>query len=261
MMGLLRSELRKLTTGRTILVLTVVGLGLVAVSASFGLFATDLVGPFTGSERQVAEAIGSLGGNTVIVLIVGILSVTTEFRHGTIGRTLQLEPSRTRVLTAKLIAAVGYAVGFTALALVVVAALVAVAASGAGVSPEWGPEAARALWQAPVGFALNAMLGVAVGALLRSQVIAMTVTLVWLFVVESLVVFLLPSVGRFLPFQALAALFADATADLVIDGGGGGGGMGFGVELLDPGVGLTVFLGYVVVACVAAGVHLTRGDV
>jgi hypothetical protein len=255
MMGLLRSELRKLTTGRTILVLTVVGLGLVAVSASFGLFATDLVGPFTGSQRQVAEAIGSLGGNTVIVLIVGILSVTTEFRHGTIGRTLQLEPSRTRVLGAKLIAAVG----FTALALVVVAALVAVAASGAGVSPEWGPEATRALWQAPVGFALNAMLGVAVGALLRSQVIAITVTLVWLFVVESLAVFLLPTVGRFLPFQALAALFADGTADIVIDGGRGG--MGFGIELLDPGLGLVVFLGYVVVACVAAGVHLTRGDV
>jgi ABC-2 type transport system permease protein len=133
--------------------------------------------------------------------------------------------------------------------------------TSAGVSPEWGPEAARALWQAPVGFALNAMLGVAVGALLRSQVIAITVTLVWLFVVESLAVFLLPTVGRFLPFQALAALFADATADLVIDGGGGGGGMGFGVELLDPGVGLAVFLGYVTVACVAAGVHLTRGDV
>jgi ABC-2 type transport system permease protein len=259
MIGLLRSEVRKLTTGRTILVLTLVGLGLVGVSASFGLFATELVGPFTGSERQVAEAIGSLGGNTVIVLIVGILSVTTEFRHGTIGRTLQLEPSRSRVLVAKLTATVGYAVAFVGLALVVVAALVAVAASGAGVSPEWGPEATRALWQAPVGFALNAMLGVALGALLRSQVIAITVTLVWLFVVESLVMFLLPAVGRYLPFQALAALFADATSDIVVDGGGGG--MGFGVELLDPGMGLLVFLAYVAAACVAAGIHLTRGDV
>jgi energy-coupling factor transporter ATP-binding protein EcfA2 len=60
-------------------------------------------------------------------------------------------------------------------------------------------------------------------------------------------------------FQALAALFADGTADVVVDGGGGG--MGFGVELLEPGVGLAVFLTYVTVACVAAGVHLTRGDV
>jgi len=259
MIGLLRSELRKLTTGHTVLVLTVVGLGLVAASASFGLFATDLVGPFTGSERQVAEAIGSLGGNSVIVLIVGILSVTTEFRHGTIGRTLQLEPSRSRVLTAKLTAAVGFALAFTALALLVVAALVAIAASGAGVSPAWGPEETRALWQAPVGFALNAMLGVAVGALLRSQVIAISIALVWLFVVETLVVFLLPTLGRYLPFQALAALFADGTSDVVVDGGGGG--MGFGVELLEPGVGLAVFLTYVTVACVAAGIHLTRGDV
>lgn len=259
MTGLLRSELRKLATGRTILVLTLFGMLLVGVTTAFGLFATDLVGPFTGSERQVADAVGSLGGNTVIVLIVGILSVTTEFRHGTIGRTLQLAPSRTRVLASKLIAAVLYSLVFVGLGLLVVGVLVAIAASGAGVSPEWGPLATRALWQAPVGFALNAMLGVAIGALLRSQVLAIALTLVWLFVVESLVSLLAPTIGSYLPFQALNALFVDPSQRIVVDGGGGG--MSFGVELLDPGIALVVLLGYVTTACVAAGIHLTRGDV
>jgi ABC-2 type transport system permease protein len=260
MTGLLRSEVRKLTTGRTIVVLTVFGLLLAGASAAFGLFATELVGPFTGSERQVAEAVGAgPSGSSVVALIVGILSVTTEFRHATIGRTLQLAPSRSRVLVAKLAAAVAYSVVLVTLTLVVVAALIAVAAAGSDVGPQWGPEATRALWQAPIGFALTAMLGVALGALLRSQVIAVAVTLVWLFVVESLVVFLAPSVGRYLPFQALEALFADGSQSIVIDGGGGG--MNFGIEVLDPGVALVVFLSYVVAACVAAGVHLTRGDV
>jgi ABC-2 type transport system permease protein len=260
MTGLLRSELRKLSTGRTVLVLTAFGLLLAGVSAAFGLFATDLVGPFTGSERQVADAVGAgPSGSTVIALIVGILSVTTEFRHATIGRTLQLAPSRTRVLIAKLAAAVVYALVLVVLTLAVVAVLVAVAAAGADVRPRWGPDATRALWQAPIAFALNAMLGVAVGALLRSQVVAIAVTLVWLFVVESLVVFLAPAVGRFLPFQALEALFTDGSSSVMVDGGGGG--MTFGIEVLDPGVALIVLLGYVTVACAAAGVHLTRGDV
>jgi ABC-2 type transport system permease protein len=259
MTGLLRSELRKLRAGRALRVLTVFGLVLAAGTVSFGLFATDFVGPFTGSQRQVADAIGALGDNAVIVLIVGVLSVTSEFRHGTIGRTLQLAPSRTRVLVSKLIAAVAYALVFVLLGLVVVAALVAVAAAGADVSLEWGPLVTRALWQAPVGFALNAMLGVAIGALLRSQVLALTLTLVWLFVVESLVAILAPTVGSYLPFQALSALFVDPAQRVVIDGGGGG--VALGIEVLDPGVGLVVFLSYVTLACVGAGVHLTRGDV
>jgi ABC-2 type transport system permease protein len=253
MTGLLRSELRKLTTGRTLLVLTLVGLGLTAAGASFGLFATELTGPFRGSARQVADAVVAVGNTAVIALIVGILSVTTEFRHRTIGRTLQISPSRSRVLVAKLIAAVAYALVLVVLALVVTTVMLGIAAAVNGVDLAWGPDATRALWQAPVGFALNAMLGVAVGALLRSQVVALTVTLVWLFVVETLFFFLVPSIARFLPFAALEALFVDSASE-VID-------MGVTYAPLDPATALIVFLGYVVVACVAAGVHLTRGDV
>jgi ABC-2 type transport system permease protein len=255
MTGLLRSELRKLTTGRVVLVLTFFGLVLTAANASFGLFATELTGPFTGSAREVADAVAAVGGAAVIALVVGILSVTTEFRHGTIGRTLQIAPSRTRVLVAKLVAGVGYSVVLVALTLAVVAAMLGAAAAVNDVSITWGAEATRTLWQAPVGFALNAMLGVAIGALLRSQVVAITVTLVWMFVVESLFFFLLPSVARFLPFTALEALFPDESGAAVqVD-------MGMTFVPLEPGVALAVFLAYVATACVAAGVHLTRGDV
>lgn len=255
MTGLLRSELRKLTAGRTVLVLTVVGLALTAASASFGLFATELTGAFTGSAREVADAVAAVGGAAVIALVVGILSVTTEFRHATIGRTLQIAPSRMQVLAAKLIAAVGYALVLVALTLALVGVMLAGAAAVNDVGLTWGAEATRTLWQAPVGFALNAMLGVAIGALLRSQVVALTVTLVWMFVGESLFYFLLPSVARFLPFTALEALFPDESGAAVqVD-------MGMTFVPLEPGVALAVFLGYVVTACVAAGVHLTRGDV
>jgi ABC-2 type transport system permease protein len=228
---------------------------LTAAGASFGLFATELTGPFTGSARQVADAVAAVGGAAVIALVVGILSVTTEFRHGTIGRTLQIAPSRAQVLIAKLAAGVGYALVLLVLTLALVGVMLAVAVGVNDVELTWGAEVTRALWQAPVGYALNAMLGVAVGALLRSQVVAITVTLVWMFVVEALAVFLVPSVARFLPFAALEALFVDTSgAAMQAD-------MGMTYAPLEPGVALAVFLGYVVTACVAAGVHLTRGDV
>jgi hypothetical protein len=251
MIGLLRSELRKLTSGRTVAVMTFFALVLTAAGAAFGLF-SEFSGPFTGSERELADAVASVGGATVVALVVGILSMTVEFRHRTIGRTLQLDASRTRVLAAKLLVAVLYALVLVSLTLVLVAVMVAIALAQQGVDPTWGPDVTRALWQAPVGFALNAMLGVAIGALLRSQVVALTLALVWVFVVESLVFFLAPSVARWLPFTALEALFVDSSSDGFVD---------FAFVPLEPGVALAVFLSYVTAACVAAGLLMTRRDV
>ncbi len=49
---------------------------------------------------------------------------------------------------------------------------------------------------------VNAVLGVGVGAALRSQVGAIVAVLVWMFVVESLVSGLLPDLARWTPFAA-----------------------------------------------------------
>jgi hypothetical protein len=136
----------------------------------------------------VAAAVDQIGSNAIIVLIVALLAMTTEFRHGTIGRTLQLTPSRSAVLTAKLAVGVVYAVAFFVAASILVVALVLLL----GDDRRRRVDRARArgrhgAWQGLVGLSLNALLGVAVGALIRSQVVAITVLLVWLFVVENLV--------------------------------------------------------------------------
>jgi ABC-2 type transport system permease protein len=249
--GLVRAEVRKLTSVRSTWILTVIGWALAAVSALavvFGAF-----DPFTGTAQQVADAFASAGGNSAIVLVVGLLAMTTEFRHGTVGRTLQITPSRTRVLLAKLAAGVLYAVVFFLGALVVIAAIVGVAALVQDVGLAFDARTVEVSWQGLVGSVLTVMLGVAFGALVRAQVVAIVVALVWIFVVENLFAALLPDVGRWLPFQALNGLFIPQTAlEQMPDGA------------FVPLAGLTalvVFTAYVVVFTVGSAVLLRIRDV
>jgi ABC-2 type transport system permease protein len=252
-MALLAAEVRKLWTVRTTWVLTLLGLGLVALTTGTLVFSTLVVGPFTGAESQVAAAVDQIGSNAIFVLVVALLAMTTEFRHGTIGRTLQLTPSRSAVLTSKLGVGVVYAFAFFAVSLVVVAVLLLLGTVTEGASLEVGGLVGRAVWQGLVGLALNAMLGVAVGALIRSQVVAITLVLVWLFVVENLFAALWPGLGRWLPFQALNALFL--SEDVLTNAPEGM------ATPLEPSVALAVFLAYVFVATVTAGSLLRVRDV
>ncbi|TVR29165.1 MAG: ATP-binding cassette domain-containing protein [Nitriliruptor sp.] len=191
--------------------LQVVGLQPMEVgTAAVFTFATAVTGAqFTGSDADVAVAIDQIGSNSVIVLVVALLAMTTEFRHGTAGRTFQVAPSRTRVLVAKMLVGAGYATVF--------------------------------------------LLAVAIGALIRSQVVALTAMLVWVFIVEQLVSFAAPRVGQWLPFNALNAVFVSAEARQGVPDGM--------MVLLEPAVGLATFLGYVVVTAAAAILLLRTRDV
>jgi ABC-2 type transport system permease protein len=252
-MNAFRAELRKLWTVRTTWVLTLMGWGLVTLSTSTGLFSTLTGARFAGTDEQIADAIGQIGASAMIVLIVALLAVTTEFRHRTIGRTLQLTPSRSAMLAAKMGASVAYALAYFLTSLAIVGALLLLAGQVNAAALEPGAATQAALWQSPVGLVLNAVLGLAVGALVRSQVVAITATLVWLFLVENLVAALQPAIARWLPFQALNSLFVSQE----VAAGAREGGM----ALLQPATALAVFLAYVTVAATAAVVLLRTRDV
>ncbi|HSK22679.1 MAG TPA: hypothetical protein VK906_05870 [Egicoccus sp.] len=249
---LLASEARKLRTVVTTWVLTAVGWGMVMLSVVLPFVVPGFGSPFDGSAEQVANSIDGIGGNSFIVMIVGILIITTEFRHGTIGRTLQLVPSRLTVLTAKLAAGVLYSIAFVVTSLVLVGLFLFVMSAANDVALQWGSQVTTALWQAFVGMALTALLGVAFGALVRSQVLAITVSLIWVLVVEQLVFNFFPRVGQWLPFNALNAMFVTPEARAQ---------MPPGVQFLDVGVALVVFVGYVVVFTLAAAVLMRERDV
>lgn len=248
-MGLVRSEIRKLTTVVTTWVLTGVGMLLVLLTAAIFTFTGEA---FDGSDAHIALAVDQVGANSIIVLVVGLLLMTTEFRHGTVGRTLQITPARLQVIGAKLLAGGLYGLAFMVAGLVVVVGVLIVAALVGSTGIALGSDTLGAVWQGAAGLVLTALLGVAVGALIRSQVVALTLMLVWVFIVESLVGVAAPSVGKWLPFSALDAVFATDPSGQAAQAG---------LQRLDPALGLVMFLAYVVVAAGAAAALMRTRDV
>jgi ABC-2 type transport system permease protein len=180
----IESELLKLRTTRTFIALVASSTLLVGVIT--GLVAALVKFDDSGTPPG-EDLVGIASFATLFALVLGLLAVTTELRHGTITPTLLAVPSRARVIAAKLVA---YLLAGLVLGLATVALEMALAEgifalrdidSGTSLS-----EAARWIGGIGAATALYAALGVAVGAIVRHQVAALVGGLAWLFVVESL---------------------------------------------------------------------------
>ena len=120
----------------------------------------------------------------IFALVLGILIVATEFRHGTITPSLLAVPDRTRLVLAKLVAALAAGallglVGAIACALIIVPQLVDARDLVSG-------DVLELIAGNAVASALFAAIGVGLGALIRNQVGAIIGALGWIFLVEPL---------------------------------------------------------------------------
>jgi ABC-2 type transport system permease protein len=211
---LVRSELLKVRTVRSwsAYLITIV------VLSAFG--AANEVGPSTVTrgtvEAQVRLAeLGLIAA--LLAIILGITVVTTEFRHGTITPASLVEPRRERVIAAKALAAATVGLGFALLALAVIAIVAWIWLTAVDVEVHLlESDVLTRAAQTVLLVLLWALLGVAIGSVVQSQVAALVGTLIWLFVGETLVWALLgladlDGVRSYLPFRALDS--ADGTRD------------------------------------------------
>ena len=147
----------------------------------------------------------------LIVFLIGVLAVTSEWRHGTITRTFLVTPRRARVVLAKEIWIALLALIFAALAFIVVFTVavvwLAVDGSPALVVDDGVVHQAGRLVLVSV---LWGTLGVGVGAVVQSQTFAIVGSVIWILVVEALIAALLSladleAVADYLPGRALSA--------------------------------------------------------
>ena len=248
MTAILRSELLKIRTTRGWWAYLIVLVGLVGIGTAAEVGSRSL-DERSGLDFQLA-LVDLVGITSLLAIILGITMVTTEFRHGTITPTLLATPGRERVLAGKAVAGVLIAVFFAVLAFVVIGAVAAVfvAIDGGELQFADADVAERAL-KMLVGVVLWLLLGVAIGTVVQSQVAALVGTLVWIFLVETLLVGLLSlldaeGVGEYLPFHAL-------------DGADGTG----GDNLLSYGPALAVSCGWIVLLGAAGVVRTSRRDI
>ncbi|UEA61330.1 ABC transporter permease [Gordonia otitidis] len=217
-MGAVRAEQIKLTSTRApwwcTATVVVLGLGIAALIAvvTRGVGAgpdqpSDVGADASSVDQTGAASVYLIGVNffgVVILMIMAVLGVTTEFRYGTIRTSFLGIPRRWNVLCAK--ALVYVALTFViVLPLTLCSVLVVIALSDGSSGLDLGSEhVIRQIWGTAVWASLCVVVGIGVGAIVRQTAGAVSVVLVWMLVIEN-VAAALPVVGRrigpFLPFR------------------------------------------------------------
>jgi len=217
MIRLVRAEFTKLTTTRLVY-------GMAAAMAAFAVLTVVAnILDRQGAPPLSADSLPLLVGGPVTLLsgaalLLGILGMTTEFRHQTVTQTFLVTPDRGRVVAAKLVA---YPLAGITLTLVILAFTAAVATgwlAAKGITPSLlDARLGRVLLGAALAAGLCALVGVGVAALVRNQVAALVGVAVWVLLVEGLLMSLLnipSSLAKWLPSAAAAALTNPGGAQL-----------------------------------------------
>jgi ABC-type transport system involved in multi-copper enzyme maturation permease subunit len=171
------------------------------------------------NQRNVL-GVGGIAG--VLAALAGALLVTGEFRFGTIRPTLLFTPQRSRVIGAKYLAGLLAGLVFAAIGEALSLGIGAAILSERGVPFALsGGQLTLLILGTLAGSALFGVIGVAVGAIVRNQVAVVVGLLAWVFIVDSLLFGLVPSVGRYMPSQAAEALSGSSAAHALSAAAGG----------------------------------------
>jgi ABC-type transport system involved in multi-copper enzyme maturation permease subunit len=158
------------------------------------------------TTQQLRNLVGAGFEGYLFALLLGVLMVTTEFRHKTVTTSFLVTPRRTRFVAAKLITAAVLG------ALLAVVMLVATVIGGGLTLAARGGSFSAMVHQIPavapgmiLVFALFAILGVGIGSVLTNQVAAIMVTLGWFIILEGILVNLVNGAERWVPTGAATA--------------------------------------------------------
>ena len=219
MTRLVHSELLKLRTTRTARVLlALAAAGTAALVAIVLLLAGQPGQPTLGPDALRQLVLVPAQPLTLAALVLGVLGMAGELRHGTATSTFLVTPRRGRVVAAKLAAAAvtGLAMSLASSAAVLAVGLPWLRAKGIEVAVA-DPGVATRVAGLAVAVALYAVLGTGLGALLRNQVAAVVVGLLWWSQgVERVLTGILhqPGLERWLPMGAASALTAPGDGTL-----------------------------------------------
>lgn len=215
---MIRAELLKLTTTKLLWILAGSALAWVALNVVLlvlvvpGAAGTFSIDPLL-DEDYLGSVIATAGNATAFILVLGIIGMTSEYRHMTITSTFLAQPRRGRVVGAKALtfAVVGAVLGIAAVATsAVLLMLLLIGRDHADVPLA---RVGTVVLGVMLGMALYAIVGVSLGALIKNQIAATVLALLWVFLAEPLLSFALPAWGKWLPGGAL-----NAAMDVRFDG-------------------------------------------
>ena len=251
--GALRSEFTKIRSVRstywTLIALVVVTIGIGALACVGAVSRGADHGPlFDATQRSLAGLI--LG--QLIIVVLGALTVTSEYSTGMIRTSLTVQPRRGTLLAAK-----GVVFALVSLVTGLVASFVSFFIGQAILSSKHlnvalgDPNVLRAVIGGGLFLAVCGMLAFGLGTLLRHTAGAITASIGLLFVLFVLVNFL-PSnwqdhVDKWIPFNAGSQIWSTITP-------------GGNPPMFSPWTGFAVFAGYAVIAIIAGAFAFMKRD-
>jgi ABC-2 type transport system permease protein len=185
MPALVRTELIALRTIRTPWILAAVTVLVTLVLTLTPVIDSGKNGAASiGTSAAMLAVLDAIAKGSVVVLLLGVLTVTSEFRYGMATATFLQTPRRLRVLAAKAVTVI--AVG-SALAVVNLAAALAVGLPTGAVQPSMlNGDVRLHVLGLLLAYPVYGALGVGIGALLIYQPVAVVLPLAWLLLEHGL---------------------------------------------------------------------------
>lgn len=248
MTRLVRAEFLKLRTTQVWLWLLLTALALSALFVSIPIGSGDV-----HNSGDIADHLTSAGTAYIPVFVLGVLGVTTEFRYQTITPTVLATPSRWAVVTAKMITYALVGAAYAAACLFVELAIAVPWLSAKGIDFTWGSNhIPQALVSVFAVLALFGIIGLGAGALMQNQIVAVTVGVIFLLVVNGLMA-AIPGVRHVFPYTPLGGL----SSLLTITGDRTDG----GVTLLSPWAGVLVLILWAFVPAIIGASYTLNRDI
>lgn len=200
MNALLRAEARKVLTTRSVLVI----IGFVILYPALSVLPAILAAQEPAVDQSTILQVLRGGADvlTMAVLLLGIVAVAGEYRHGTLVPSLLVSPRRERFVAAKLglQAALAVVLALAVSAVGLITGTAYLATRDVSVDPMSGEVLMTVLAVSTVA-TLYAVIGAAVGALVKNQTAAVAGALIWVFAVENAIPLVLhnPGLKRWLP--------------------------------------------------------------
>ena len=244
----LRSELLKQRSTRMTLALMAWMVALAVLVVALHVLSFGVADLSRESNQMRILGLGTSIGSLFAALL-GAISMTGEFRTGTIRPTFLVTPRRTRVLAAKVAASMLAGLGVGLLAEGLTAGAEAAGLAVRGIQIELGAgDYAQLLAGGALAAALFAAIGVGVGTLVRNQVSTVVGLCVWLLFLEPLLLGDVPQAAKYAP-EASAGAIAGAIQSQLAD------------SLVAPGLAVVLLAAYAALAGLAGSVLISHRDV
>jgi ABC-type transport system involved in multi-copper enzyme maturation permease subunit len=203
-MNILKSEFRKVVYTKSFYgyLLGAIFLALISsIPAAFSInsLKSQLDGASLMDPQLVAGIYGKAIAGYLFAMILGIAIIGNEYQTGQAVSTFLATPKRIRVLLAKLVVA-----ACAGIFLLVVSTLIGFGGAYLGLSHYPHAKTGLAIFvnlilASIISGAVIALMGVAIGALVRNVKVAQIGAIIWLLIIEKLIVVFWATGGKFLP--------------------------------------------------------------